>query len=254
MAFHYACDRDNPETAEYLFKSMCENNVESINARTKKFKTPLKKAAAKGHAKLMQQLVTRFPDILTSFEEQADPSGMTALHEAASHGHKEAVDVLLNAGADSKKKSHPFSLTALQECYKSWALDISADREGALVVLIDHDCEAAANDAELFSTAASKGSTFIVQKLLDAGADINRTDEYGWTPLQIARQHGRATTIKLLEERKAEKRKRPSALSLAINTEDMLRISGSGLVLEHFGECKHCPTLLLRMTRLKFTS
>lgn len=56
--------------------------------------TPLHKAASTGHVKVMEKMLARFPDL-----EDQQKQRKTALWLAVEWGHDEAVDVLLNHGA-----------------------------------------------------------------------------------------------------------------------------------------------------------
>ena len=73
--------------------------------------TPLHKAAAEGHASVLEKLLVCSPDI-----EDQTKEGRTALYVAVDHGHKEAVDVLLDHRAQvlaqDKDKSTPLHCAA----------------------------------------------------------------------------------------------------------------------------------------------
>ncbi|WP_018872263.1 ankyrin repeat domain-containing protein [Thioalkalivibrio sp. ALJ16] len=101
---------------------------------------------------------------------RADPSGRTALHEAAEHGTAEQVQLLLENGAaldtvDEETRT-PLYLAAR---------DPQQDPEGRKVHL-----------------------------LLDAGADPNIANRYGWTPLLAATVQGDMDVVRWLVEAGAD--------------------------------------------------
>ena len=66
-----------------------------LNARDKRERTPLHKAAGRGHPEAVAALLDA-----GARPNAGDEDGRTPLHEAASWGHPEAVAALLDAGAD----------------------------------------------------------------------------------------------------------------------------------------------------------
>jgi len=99
--------------------------------------------------------------------------GWTPLHLAAYYGHAEAVRVLLAAGADVHQRTR-----------------------NAMDNLPLH--AATASDADEVTKLS------IVTQLLDAGADVNATQEGGFTPLHAAAQNGEASGASLLLARGAD--------------------------------------------------
>jgi len=69
------------------------NKGVDINARDKEGKTPLHRAAEKGHAHVVCLLLQRAADV-------RDELGRTPLHLAAENGHLDVVQALLERGAD----------------------------------------------------------------------------------------------------------------------------------------------------------
>ena len=52
--------------------------------------------------------------------------------------------------------------------------------------------------------AAKKGDVALVSQILEQGADINQTDEYGWNALRIAALNGHEAIVKHLVEKGAD--------------------------------------------------
>jgi ankyrin repeat protein len=97
-----------------------------------------------------------------AFLEEHSKDGWTALHLASYFGHKEIVQLLLEAGAPVLARS----------------------KNGM-------------NNHPLHAAAAGK-SRDIVAMLLSAGAEVNATQSGGWTALHAAAQDGDAEMVKLL--------------------------------------------------------
>jgi len=98
------------------------------------------------------------------------PDGFTPLTLAAFFKHPEAVQVLLDRGADVHQRA----------------------RNEHLKVLPIH------------SAAANGGSVEIVRALLDAGADVNARQPGGFRAIDAARQEGHEELERLLLDRGAE--------------------------------------------------
>ncbi|KAF2438991.1 ankyrin, partial [Karstenula rhodostoma CBS 690.94] len=97
-----ACGAKPDDSALY----MINHAEQSINQRAKNGKTPLQKAAARGHRKIVEAIFERYDRdmaILTS----TDNRNRTPLHTAARYGRKDVVDYLLQQGVSvtvQKKK------------------------------------------------------------------------------------------------------------------------------------------------------
>ncbi len=101
------------------------------------------------------------------------------MHWAAKNGRVEVVAYLLEQGADATIKDSD-GKTALNLSAMGWLRDKQSQREPLVLALIDRDSAAAAQDTNLMTNAALRGSIKVIDKLIDAGADPSKQDEHGW--------------------------------------------------------------------------
>ncbi|XP_048865095.1 ankyrin repeat domain-containing protein 50 [Brienomyrus brachyistius] len=118
-------------------------------------------------------------------ERGADPGhrdgdGMTPLLLAAYEGHGEAVELLLEAGADVDDASGSVTPLLAAASMGHMAVVNTVLFWGAPVDAIDGEGRTA------LCLAATHGSTDVVRALLDRGLDENHKDDLGWTPLHAA--------------------------------------------------------------------
>lgn len=146
--------------------------------------------------------------------------GSTALMRAAGQGRQSVVAALLQAGADHRWRDAnghgPLLFAAHREHSETVALLLDAGAEvgfNEAVLLGDSalvrqfladgmDLNAGAMQ-EALQWAAKAGQTHIVALLLDKGAAVDCTDEWGETVLMQAASYGRAETMRLLLARGA---------------------------------------------------
>ncbi len=130
-----------------------------------------------------------------------DRDGLAAIHRAARAGKLAALQVLLAQGADVNLQQRNLRGTALHYAVEAGHSDIIRE-------LLKHQAETEARDARGYTPlmrAAKKGSTEVVNILLEAGANINAKPEVGeWSALCLAIHGKHQETVQLLVDRKAK--------------------------------------------------
>ena len=145
---------------------------------------PLLAECMRGDSELIKLLV----DAGAKVDKMRDRDGVTPLMAAANQGHRKVVQLLVDAGATVDKADRD-GRTAL-----FFGLD---DHMEAVQLLLDRgaDLDRAVNccqglGATRLHWASKVGLLGMVRSLLDAGADVNRQDFSGETPLHWAARGG----------------------------------------------------------------
>jgi ankyrin repeat protein len=152
-------------------------------------------AAAGGYADRVREELRMQRELATA--RTAD--GWTALHLAAHFGHTEAMQSLLDAGADVHARS--------------------------------------ANELanQPLHAAVAGGNAGAVSLLLSRGADVNATQHGGWTPLQAAAQAGHLEILRLLLEHGADPSARSADGSTALALAERHQREAAAALLRELG-------------------
>ncbi|NIT55882.1 MAG: hypothetical protein GWN00_06500, partial [Aliifodinibius sp.] len=172
-ALMYAIMYGQPEMANFLIQNGADVHTQltedHISFQYFKGDTPLIAAALHEDFKTVRNLISRGADVNAS-----NQYGMTALMQASYNGNLELVNLLLSQDANIN-------------------MQISQERFGYFT---PGDCP--------ILLAASAGHTQVAKTLLNAGADVNSANQYGYTPIINAAFTGNLSLVKLLIERGAD--------------------------------------------------
>ena len=243
--FFLACQGGHTETARYLLDVLQGDEADKLNMASNDGKTPLRKASTRGKLEIVKLLLERI-DSTSAINAKDSTLQQTPLHLAAYNGHKDVVEILLDAGADTRSRDKS-GRTPVDMCSQGWAKSSAENAEATLILLLDKDCEAVTDLSGLLCTAAVKGNTKVIEKLIGLGADPNLKDEHGWTPLLLARQYQNKEATDILSRNDPVIKTKPSRWSSSITT---VKISEDGLGIEYSGKGKPSPILRLFAARV----
>jgi ankyrin repeat protein len=219
-ALHCASFYGKTDIVQILLDAGANISLTSTNGAT-----ALHFAAYNGHVSIVNLLVANgieieaktkdeFPDFSNLIEKTGrcipEPvrlnvcvEGSTALHEASLHGRADAVEALINAGADINTRAYDGSTPLISallsakhtnkgylkipwEEAKAISKEISQRllRNGANLQLKSQ------NSLSALGVAISIGDLEIFRSLLDSGGDVHERNESGWTLFHSAMRHG----------------------------------------------------------------
>jgi hypothetical protein len=171
-------------------------------------------------------------DVGAMLNIQDTREGFTALQRSAWRGELACVRLLTEHGADATIKDMDGN-TALTLATTQWKLSGEATFEDIVLLLIEKDQEQAKIDPELPATAASNGSVRVLEKLYRIGADVNRADVFGWTPLVLAQRLHKTDVERFLKHQTAWGGTLPSAWVHNPATANTVELSDDGLEIRY---------------------
>jgi len=121
------------------------------------------------------------------------------LWDAASEGRTEAVQVLLDEGADIHQKTRREGSSALHAA-------VQGSHDAIVLLLLEKGARVDLKDKEgrtPLLIAAKKGNSAVILHLLDKGAEVNVTTLDGWTPLHLVIELGHDATVPQLLDKGA---------------------------------------------------
>jgi ankyrin repeat protein len=156
-------------------------------------------AAQTGDASRLKDKLASHPDLANT--ENSD--GLTPLGFAAHFGNKDAVQVLLDYGADVNAVSH--SKIAYIPSNTALHAAIAGKRNVDVIkLLLDHNAQTNIFDSNghtcLHTAAFHDNNVEIIRLLIDHGADVNARVEGGETALSLAIKHGNHNVAELLRQ------------------------------------------------------
>lgn len=170
-------------------------------------------AAAINRVDLMDVLCDSFENIEVN---SADLRGRTPIHVAASRGHVEVIRFCVSAGGKTGVLDHdassPLHLAAqkghletteyLLDC-SDYSVKHAVNKEGktAFSIAVDNGHSHLydlLHMGDVFHRAARVDDVNGIKSCLAEGAEVNRSDQNGWTPLHRAAFKGRIESVKVL--------------------------------------------------------
>ncbi len=159
-----------------------------VDIKDKYGKTPLHRAAAKGHTEVVKYLVEQ-KALVTS----EDDDKLTPLFEAATNGHHEIVSYLCQHGAKvNTKTTYNYSPLYMAAYY---------GHHQTVQILCHYHAEVDSQnwlDCTPLYIAVTKGHKEVVQILCQHGANVNSRNLLGCTPLYLAATKGHKEVVQIL--------------------------------------------------------
>ena len=227
-------------TAELLVQEQIKRGATfaQINTPTKRGRTPLREAAARGFVKVVAAIVEQMkPDEMEWINHRDARRGRSPLHSAAAHGRAEVIALLLQNGADPNLRDGEkgTGMTSLELCLDRWTVVESQRYQSTIAHLVDASVNEAKENKLLLTTAAIHGSIPILEKLANAGVNFNLPDAYGWTPSQLASQFGHTEAESWIRQSIARKALRPTQWTLHNEVIGTTILQDDGLVSHQGG-------------------
>ncbi|XP_071159000.1 uncharacterized protein [Mytilus edulis] len=156
--------------------------------------SPLMKACAQGHTKIVDMLLERGADY-----NKYDGCGETPLMKACKNGRTDILKMLLDRGADYNNYDG-YGETPVMKASEYGHTD-------TLKILLDRGADYNISDGmgeTPIMKVCENGHTDTLNILLDRGADCNKCNGLGRTPAMMACQRGHKEIVKILLERGAD--------------------------------------------------
>ncbi|KAG0533048.1 hypothetical protein BDA96_04G158800 [Sorghum bicolor] len=175
-----AIDAGSVDVVQYLL-----NNGADTETLISTGLTPLVYAVGKGNCEIVQALLCKgaYVDALTTVG--------AALHLAAQNGRDDIVKVLLDHHADHNKIAWGVNRPLI------YAISARSLKCVKLLIEAGADVQGIGTETPL-ALAATDGLTDILKCLVQAGADPNVCDGFGFTPIETAARYNRREDVEIL--------------------------------------------------------
>lgn len=193
----WACDSGKLNAVSLLLQYGCPNIMEHADRFGQ---TALSITSRAGHAAIVKLLLEA--DAQRTTTDMADESGWTPLIQAAKHGSKEVLDLLLDKLGTAGNVSH-------RDCAGKTALHWAAGlgNVAAVLSLLNAGAVVDAMDSARRTPlwqAARNGHVEAVEALLNAHAAVDAADVLQRSPLRLAIENGHGSMAEILLHHKAE--------------------------------------------------
>ncbi|KAJ3484982.1 hypothetical protein NLG97_g6919 [Lecanicillium saksenae] len=174
-----------------IFNLLIEEDTFGIGVATSKGWLPIHYAASYGHAEMIQILIDCGADATA-----VDAKGTNSVQLAAQSGHEGALRLLIKHGVDT--------LACRSDGWNPLHIASYYGHADIVRALLEHDEVAFAINAMTPAgltaafLAAAKGKTEVMKVLLNCNADIEKGDKNGWTTIFAACRCGQIDVVKLL--------------------------------------------------------
>ncbi len=172
-------------------------NTQNITQNDKKINkeeatAQLIKAAQTGNLELAKQAIANGADINVKNYNDAS-CACTPITYAATYGHTDIVETLINAGANPNSEEYSWSALTGSLAHQHFDIAKRLIKAGANVNSVDEE------GVTPLMSAVYQGNIEIVKDLINAGANVNAKDEYGNTALNIAQKNNNTEMVELLK-------------------------------------------------------
>ncbi|KAL6404749.1 hypothetical protein AUP68_11578 [Ilyonectria robusta] len=193
----WACDSGKLDAVSLLLQYGCPNMMEHVDRFGQ---TALSITSRAGHAAIVKLLLQA--DAQRTTIDMADESGWTPLIQAAKHGSKEVLDLLLDKLGTAGNVSH-------RDCAGKTALHWAAGlgNVAAVLSLLNAGAVVDAMDSARRTPlwqAARYGHVEAVEALVNAHAAVDAADVLQRSPLRLAIENGHDSIAEILLHHKAE--------------------------------------------------
>jgi ankyrin repeat protein len=154
-------------------------------------------ASAMGKKDKLNELLNSQPDLINSYSHD----GWTPLHLAAFFGHHEAIELLIQKGANLN------ALSKNNLAVSPFHSALASRKTSIAEFLLDHGASVNEKSGAGFTPlhyAAVNGDRDLVKRLLDTGADPNARNNDGRNALELALESEHQEIAKILETRMLE--------------------------------------------------
>ncbi|VDI42961.1 serine/threonine-protein phosphatase 6 regulatory ankyrin repeat subunit A [Mytilus galloprovincialis] len=196
-ALHAACYKGHTEVVKLLI-DVCMNLDETSYTGS----TPLFLACQRGNFETVKYLLDLNGKNINSRVDTRKKrvNGLSALHTACINGHLDIVKLLVNVGVNLNDTSNKGCTPLFQACEEGhyeivkFLLDLNGQALNSRVNTTLTD----STEWSVLDVACYNGHIEVVKLLVDVCINLNRTTDYGSTPLNKACQKGHYDTVKFL--------------------------------------------------------